>query len=194
MQLEHQRHRHRPRAVGNDDEHAPSVDRQAREPLARDGIDLLGRQIPLADALADDIHFRNSIIEYVPGRHKPPSVSRAIRLRFHLAPCRSSSSARDTHAEATSSTTRERLRFALSAVMSSRLRLAAEDACFCEPARRCGKPHLSPCDRVRNASRSAQLAAVPPLAMRFPATEYVASLAMVRASRRLPPPTPASGQ
>ena len=94
----------------------------------------------------------------------------------------------------TSSTTPERLRFALSAVTSSRQRLAAEDARFCEPARRCGKPHLSPCDRVRNASRSAQLAAVPPLAMRFPATEYVASLAMVRASRRLPPPTPVSSR
>ena len=34
--LEHQRHRHRPRAVGNEDEHAPAVDRQPRQALSRD--------------------------------------------------------------------------------------------------------------------------------------------------------------
>ncbi len=45
-----------------------------------------------------------------------------------------------------------------------------------------------PAGRVRNASPFARLAAVPRLAMRFPATEYVASLAMVRSSGRLPPP------
>ncbi len=62
------------------------------------------------------------------------------------------------------------LLFALSA--KPRFHVTAKQGCFREPARRCGKPHLSPCGRVHNAGPFAQLAAVPQLTMRFPATEY----------------------
>ena len=68
------------------------------------------------------------------------------------------------------------------------MRLAAEDACS-NQLDDAGNRIYRPATASATPSRAAQLAAVPPLAMRFPATDNVASLAMVRASRRLPPPT-----
>ena len=52
-QLEHQRHRHRARAVGNDHEHPAAVYGQRRQPLARNGSDLLWRQVALVYALSN---------------------------------------------------------------------------------------------------------------------------------------------
>ena len=54
--LEHQRHRHRPRAVGDEDEHAPAVERESRKSLAREARDLLGREVAVGEAAADDGH------------------------------------------------------------------------------------------------------------------------------------------
>ena len=67
-------------------------------------------------------------------------------------------------------------------------RMAAEGARFREPARRCGNPHLSPRDRVPQCeSPSPNSLPSPSVTMRLPATEFVASLAMVRSSEPLPP-------
>ena len=52
-QLEHHRHRHRPRAVRDDDEHPAPVDWHRSQPFARDGVQLLAAQIAFDDALPD---------------------------------------------------------------------------------------------------------------------------------------------
>ena len=53
---------------------------------------------------------------------------------------------------------------------------------------RAAVPRCAPGPCATNASPFAHLAAVPRSSMRFPATVYVVSLAMVRSSGRLPPP------
>ena len=89
----------------------------------------------------------------------------------------------------TSSTTRERLRFALSAPQRrGSAERSMEPGGFREPARRCGKTHLAAPRPCTQCDRLAPGRAVPRLTMRFPVTEYVASLAMVRVRRLLPSP------
>ena len=54
--VEHQRHRHRPRAVGNEDDDALAVERQAAEALPRQVRHLFRREIAFDDAATDDAH------------------------------------------------------------------------------------------------------------------------------------------
>ena len=64
----------------------------------------------------------------------------------------------------------------------------ASQVCVGKPARRRGQPHLSPHDRATQCEiRCASARRVPTLAMRLPATEYVAPLAMVRRISLGPP-------
>src|SRR4029077_2803557 len=55
-QLEHQRHRHRPRAVWNDYEHPASVDGQRAEAVAGDGPELFRTQIAVSYAFSNRSH------------------------------------------------------------------------------------------------------------------------------------------
>ncbi len=49
-QREELRHRHRPRAIGDDEQHALAGERQRREPVANDGTDLLGGEEPILES------------------------------------------------------------------------------------------------------------------------------------------------
>ncbi len=70
--LEHERHRHGPGAVGNQHQHAPTVERQPRQSLLRQARDLSVREVALGDAVSDHgvvragspmlhVHVRNAM-------------------------------------------------------------------------------------------------------------------------------------
>ncbi len=71
-QLEHQRHRHRPRAVWNNHEHPASVDGQRAEPVARNGIELVRAQIAVRHALANRSHSLAIVMQSPPGNRTLP--------------------------------------------------------------------------------------------------------------------------
>ena len=54
--LEHQRHRHRARAVRDEDQHALAVERQPRQTLTNDMDELLGSEAAVFETATDDVH------------------------------------------------------------------------------------------------------------------------------------------
>ena len=59
--LEHQRHRHRPRPVGDEDDNALAVEGQTRQPLPREVRHFLRREMSFDDASSDHAHMCRSI-------------------------------------------------------------------------------------------------------------------------------------